>query len=743
MCRWFCRSLILVTLALMLGTVLTPSTMAQVCNGTNVVTALGALNDKVPGPPSPQSDALLRYTFGNDVTSDCDSDQSNGGVEQVVTQVIIRPSCNISGGACLPDPGGDDGNPNTPAIAFLSLDATTCTGGLANITVDSSDPYAIKLNFTTPLTFAPNTSCSVDITLNVRERGNATTTSTIAQQYATDGLCQCEPELTAGGSASSQLILTCPPCSTNFCAPEVCNPTTVQCDAQPLPDCSNPDNDLCTPGSCDPTANGGVGACVNGPRTVCGNEGSFCTPNHCEATSGNCVQDTPPDCSNPDNDLCTPGSCDEGQRACVNGPRTTCENTDNDLCTPEECNASTGSCETGTRTVCGNEGSFCTPGHCEATSGECVQDTPPDCSNPDNDLCTPGSCDPTANGGVGACVNGTRTVCGNEESFCNPGHCEATSGNCVQDTPPDCSNPDNDLCTPGSCDEGQRACVNGTTKDCDDDNVCTDDACVPASGECSNVPKPPEFCDDSDPCTEDTCDPQDGCVHAPPEVLPPECSEAICRTPGFWATHAGVEKSPGNGQPAVNITEAVIDCADGNCSDHTASDFLLICGERIDSPDSNPADGTTDANDAASSTEAMCVDVHGDSRLQLARQLTAAALNCLISGGGADCAGTGLYTQVFGDCNTTCTDTTSSNSDITACIAELDCLNNGGSFENGLCTAGGPNNCHERILVNETLGLDFDPPGSAGSSDACQKAKQTRCAVVGPRETLCGTDSLP
>jgi len=316
----------------------------------------------------------------------------------------------------------------------------------------------------------------------------------------------------------------------------------------------------------------------------------------------------------------------------------------------------------------------------------------------------------------------------------------------VQDTPPDCSNPDNNLCTPGSCDENLNTCVNGPPQDpsiCDDDNVCTDDACVPATGNCSNTPKPPDFCDDNDPCTDNICDPQDGCVNPPTEPPPPECAEAICRTPGFWATHAGVEKSPGNGQAATNITEAVIDCADGNCANHTASDFLLICGERIDSPDTDPADGTTDVDDAASSIEAMCVDVRGDSRLQLARQLTAAALNCLISGGGADCARTGIYTEVFGDCSATCADVTSSKAEVTACISQLDCLNKGGSFQNGLCGPGGPNNCYQRILVNEVLGLDFDPPGSAGSSAAGQAAKRTRCAVVGPREAQCDIDSLP
>jgi hypothetical protein len=242
-------------------------------------------------------------------------------------------------------------------------------------------------------------------------------------------------------------------------------------------------------------------------------------------------------------------------------------------------------------------------------------------------------------------------------------------------------------------------------------------------------------------CTEDVCDPQGGCINRPAEPMPPECGEALCRTPGFWATHAGTEKEGKNS--STNITEAVIDCADGNCNDHTANDFLLICGEKIDSPDLNPADGTTDSDDAASSVEAMCVPVQGDSTLQLARQLTAAALNCVISGGGSDCAGTALYTTVFADCNSKCASGTASKSELTACISQLDCLNNGNSFSNGLCSSGGSNNCHERILVNESLGLDFDPPGPAGSSNECKAASKTRCTVVGPHEADCSTDSLP
>jgi hypothetical protein len=193
----------------------------------------------------------------------------------------------------------------------------------------------------------------------------------------------------------------------------------------------------------------------------------------------------------------------------------------------------------------------------------------------------------------------------------------------------------------------------------------------------------------------------------------------------------------------VNIAAAVIDCVDGNCADHTASDFLLVCGQKIDSPDTNPADGTTDVNDAASSTEALCVPVQGDQILQLARQLTAAALNCVISGGGADCSGTPLYKEVFSNCNTLCASGSAGKDALTACISQLDCLNNGGSFDGGVCSPGGTDNCHNQLLVNDTLGLNFEPPGPAGSSDACNAAHDTPCTVVGPGQSLCATDSLP
>jgi hypothetical protein len=411
-------------------TVLAAPAMAQVCNGTNTVVPLGSLTGKIPGDSaSPTAKASVRYAFGNDVTSDC----GNGPVSQLVHQVIVQPSCNLVAGACVNDPGGDDGDPTTPAVEFLSLDATTCTGGLGNITVDSSDPFAVRLNFTVPLSFAPNTGCSVDVTLHVRERGNGTTTNTIAQQYSTDGACQCDPELSSSGATSSQLFLTCPPCSTNFCAPELCNATTVQCDAQPLPDCSNPDNDLCTSGSCDPTASGGDGACVNGPRTVCPNsDNDLCTAETCNAATGNCDTGPRATCSNSDNDLCTTETCNAATGNCDTGPRTTCPNSDNDLCTAETCNAATGHCDTGPRTTCPNS---------------------------DDDLCTAETC----NAATGHCDTGARTVC--ENDTCQV--CEASSGDCIN------RDPLPTICTPAL---GCRLTGGGIVCDPKDpDSACTTD----------------------------------------------------------------------------------------------------------------------------------------------------------------------------------------------------------------------------------------------------------------------------
>lgn len=211
------------------------------------------------------------------------------------------------------------------------------------------------------------------------------------------------------------------------------------------------------------------------------------------------------------------------------------------------------------------------------------------------------------------------------------------------------------------------------------------------------------------------------------------CTEfgEICRTAGFWGLHAGTEKN--NSQ---NVTQAVIDAAPAG---------LMVCGEMVDN---------TDLDRFGSALEATCLSVQGAQVLQLARQLTAAALNCVISGSPMDCDGTSIA-GLFSDCNAACATGTDPD-EIAYCETAIDCWNNGGDLlPSGMCQLGvcahdgSPceenencgydlegteiecvpftDTCHDQPLVNEDLGLDFEPPGAAGSSRACNAAIRNDC----------------
>ena len=167
----------------------------------------------------------------------------------------------------------------------------------------------------------------------------------------------------------------------------------------------------------------------------------------------------------------------------------------------------------------------------------------------------------------------------------------------------------------------------------------------------------------------------------------------ICRTPGFWGTHAGTEKNR-----STDLTQMVIDAAGGS---------LSICGTTIDN---------TNVGNAFSAVEAMCVSPEGDQRLQLARQLTAMALNCVVSGGGADCSGTSVE-SLFQAANDACTNGVANLGDY---IAPVDAFNNGVNSD-----------CHERDLGESDLFDGVSPlPGPAGSSNACNAANRNSITVL-------------
>jgi hypothetical protein len=320
----------------------------------------------------------------------------------------------------------------------------------------------------------------------------------------------------------------------------------------------------------------------------------------------------------------------------------------------------------------------------------------------DGNLCTVDHCD-----GNGACVKQSDVTCDGPTGFCDGGEvCNPETGLCV-DLPDRAVSTtcqaDATACTIDHCD-GNGACVKqsdvqcaGPTGVCDGGEVCN-----PETGQCDDLPDAEVSTDcttDSDPCTIEHCDGAGACVF---EASDPAC-QAICRTPGYWGTHGAV-------------TQAVINSAPDDC--------LEVCGEVIKN--------TTVAS-ADSALEAICVSPQGDQKLQLMRQLTSMALNCVVSSFGATCGPSGsglgyLFTQCSNACRGAASDLT-----VGDCIAAVDCFNNGGHYDDveGLCTFD-EDNCHERALPASL------PLGAADSPQTCNQARKNTCGVIPDYEQSTG-----
>jgi len=353
----------------------------------------------------------------------------------------------------------------------------------------------------------------------------------------------------------------------------------------------------------------------------------------------------------------------------------------------------------------------------------------------------------------GACVNKADAsqngdACGSDQNpndcstpICSAGACSG-QGNVPNGTSCDdglfCTNPD--TCTSGVC--------SGSARNCGDQFSCTADSCDDNSNTCVHTPNDAS-CADQDSCTIDACSAQSGCTHQPD----PSCSEItdICRSPGYWATHSGYE-----GKKTVNMGQMVIDAAGG----------LEVCGQTI-TKTSNLAAPYLDGLGLSSDLEGLCVSVKGVTQRQLYRQLTAAALNCAITGDDCD-AVLARHTDVtFSECSALCASLTPSPvaplapvPTLTAnkCISRLDCFNNGGQIIDGKCATGlcdgvaeaycgakygdcvpteavpepvcvpFEKNCHAEALCNEALGV-CPTKTAASSSAACREAKGDSCTI--------------
>jgi hypothetical protein len=251
--------------------------------------------------------------------------------------------------------------------------------------------------------------------------------------------------------------------------------------------------------------------------------------------------------------------------------------------------------------------------------------------------------------------------------------------------------------------------------------VCSEGSCVanhePSTTECRG--DDPATCNPAEFCTDGEC----------PADVPTECSFGVCRSAGFWSTHAGTEKG------AFDIALETLELGGGS---------LAICGEVL---------SNTSLDSNASALEGMC-DSRGG-RFALARQLTALALNCIstvdMPGLGSDCSLAGPdFATSFAECNAVCVSGTGA--EIDACALRLECLNSGGTpaqdngrflcatgtcSDNGQpCTSAKRANC----AVPETASCveDLDncstqllplSYSSAGSAKACNDARKTTCDI--------------
>lgn len=169
------------------------------------------------------------------------------------------------------------------------------------------------------------------------------------------------------------------------------------------------------------------------------------------------------------------------------------------------------------------DGSACTVGDaCQA--GACLPGDVTTCE--DNNPCTTDACDPAQ-----GCKHPTNTLPCSDGNACTSGdHC--LDGACLPGALTTCD--DANVCTNDSCDGATGNCSHeNNALPCDDSKSCTSgDTCV--GGLCAGA-KADGSCNDANPCTDDACnptgdgaDPATGCVHSANNAN--ACSDGISCT---------------------------------------------------------------------------------------------------------------------------------------------------------------------------------------------------------------------
>ena len=208
-------------------------------------------------------------------------------------------------------------------------------------------------------------------------------------------------------------------------------------------------------------------------------------------------------------------------------------------CTVDSCDTTTGTCRH--QPVNCNDGNACTADSClvlDSSSGSCSHlplQGGPSCDDGNgctlNDACnTAGQCRGTAQPAGSTCDD--RNACTVDETCGDTGQCtgRALAPGTVCDDGNPCS--EGDTCMISLA--GAIACQ-ASPRDCADSDLCTQDFCDPATGQCSHLPR---SCEDGNACTIDACDPATGsctrtsatgpCSDGNPCTIDDSCSDGNC-----------------------------------------------------------------------------------------------------------------------------------------------------------------------------------------------------------------------
>jgi len=272
----------------------------------------------------------------------------------------------------------------------------------------------------------------------------------------------------------------------NVCTTDSCNPDTGAC-IHTNNSLSCDDGSACTTAD---TCSGGV--CVGGAAPNC-NDGNLCTTDSCNPASGCTHTNNTLPCD--DGSACTSGdACGGG--ACVGGQTLNCN--DGNGCTDDGCNPASGCTHSNNTAPC-DDGSACTTGD-TCSGGACAGGAPPNCN--DNNICTTDACNPAS-----GCTHTNNTLPCDDGSACTTGD-TCGGGSCVGGAAPNCN--DNNLCTTDACNPASGCTHTNNTLPCDDGSACTlGDTC--GGGVCVGGAAP--NCNDNNVCTDDSCNPASGCTH--------------------------------------------------------------------------------------------------------------------------------------------------------------------------------------------------------------------------------------